>query len=67
MKILYAWAKDMVGNVSAGPVSDTVNVSLPVPNEPPVADAGPNQTVNEGATVMLNGSNSSDPDDGIAS
>ncbi len=34
---------------------------------PPTADAGPDQTVDEGATVTLNGSNSSDPDDGIAS
>jgi hypothetical protein len=33
----------------------------------PIADAGPDQTVNEGDTVMLDGSNSSDPDDGIAS
>jgi hypothetical protein len=30
-------------------------------NEPPVADAGPNQTVNEAAVVQLNGSGSSDP------
>ena len=27
-----------------------------------MADAGPDQTVNEGATVMLDGSNSSDSD-----
>jgi hypothetical protein len=36
-------------------------------NLPPTADAGPDQTVNEGDTVLLDGSNSSDPDDGIAS
>ena len=34
---------------------------------PPTANAGPDQTVYEGDTVILNGSNSSDPDDGIAS
>jgi len=38
-----------------------------IPNEPPVANAGSDQTVNEGTTVMLNGLNSSDPDDGIQS
>lgn len=36
-------------------------------NKPPVADAGPDQTVQEGRTVTLNGSGSNDPDDGIAS
>lgn len=33
-----------------------------VANQPPVADAGPNQTVNEGQSVTLNGSGSTDPD-----
>ncbi len=36
-------------------------------NQPPIAAAGPNQTVNEGQLVGLDGSNSLDPDDGIAS
>ena len=40
---------------------------LGVPNQPPTADAGPDQTVNEGQIVLLNGSNSTGPDDGIAS
>jgi hypothetical protein len=35
-------------------------------NDPPVADAGTNQNVNEGDLVTLNGSGSTDPDDGIA-
>ncbi len=34
-------------------------------NEPPVAAAGPDQTVNEGNSVALNGTGSHDPDDGI--
>lgn len=40
---------------------------VPAPNQPSVANAGANQTVDEGQVVTLNGSNSSDPDDGIVS
>ena len=36
-------------------------------NQPPMANAGPDQTVDEGRSVTLNGANSTDPDDdGIA-
>ena len=47
--------------------SDEISYTIPEENDPPTANAGPDQTVNEGATVTLNGSNSSDTDDGIAS
>ncbi len=36
-------------------------------NQPPIANAGADQTVNAGAGVTLNGSSSTDADDGIAS
>jgi hypothetical protein len=36
-------------------------------NDPPTADAGPDQAKEEEIEVALNGSNSSDPDDGIKS
>ncbi|MBW2491845.1 MAG: PKD domain-containing protein [Deltaproteobacteria bacterium] len=39
---------------------------LVIPNQPPIANAGPDQIVNEGQVVLLNGSNSTDSDDGIA-
>ncbi|UCF07345.1 MAG: PKD domain-containing protein, partial [Thermoplasmata archaeon] len=40
---------------------------LPPPNEPPVAEAGLNQTVSEGDTVQFDGTGSSDPDGNITS
>ena len=36
----------------------------PAPNHPPVANAGPDQTVRFGSLVVLNGANSTDPDNG---
>ena len=36
-------------------------------NQPPISNAGPDQNVDEGQLVNLNGSNSTDPDDGITS
>ncbi|GAB6097944.1 hypothetical protein JCM14469_41980 [Desulfatiferula olefinivorans] len=53
----------------SGGLSATANclVQLTWVNIPPVADAGPNQTVQEGQVVFLNGGNSTDSDDGLAS
>jgi hypothetical protein len=47
--------------------TDTTVVNVSFVNDPPTADAGPNQNVDEGTTVTLDGSNSFDPDDGIES
>ena len=48
--------------------TDTCIVSvLGLTNEPPLAEAGPDQTVTEGETVLLDGSASTDSDDGIVS
>lgn len=44
----------------------TINAVFSEENQAPTADAGPDQTVEEGRTVMLSGLNSVDPDDGIA-
>ena len=46
---------------------DSNEVCLEPAGEPPIANAGPDQTVDEGRLITLNGSNSTDPDDGIAS
>ena len=51
--------------------TDTDSVTITVvavapPNQPPVADAGTDQFVDEGVVVTLDGGGSADPDDGIA-
>ena len=55
----------IVDDGMADSLPDTVAVRAQ--NTPPVADAGPDQTVANGQTVTLNGSNSTDGDDGIVS
>ena len=66
---LTAKAYDAAGNSrTSSAVSVTVgNTTPPSTNQPPVANAGPDQTVRAGATVRLSGSGSTDPDNGIAS
>lgn len=53
--------------IVAGTFPGDSNSKPAISNNYPIADAGPTQTVDEGVRVTLNGSNSSDSDDGIAS
>ena len=48
--------------VNNGSASDSAKVTISTVSSPPVANAGPNQTVNVGSTVTLDGSKSSDTD-----
>jgi hypothetical protein len=54
------------GKVNSNIATVTVTITGVV-NQPPVADAGPDQKVLRRTKVSLNGSKSTDPDDGIAS
>ena len=66
----------LVNGVSVGAVSTytfsnvtqnhTIAASFTVDNQPPLANAGPDQTANEGVVVKLKGNNSLDPDGSIA-
>lgn len=42
--------------------TDATTVTMTSPNQPPIADAGPDTNVNLGVTAVLDGSNSSDSD-----
>ena len=53
------------GNLDSAP--GTVTITINAVNDPPVANAGPDQNVKMRADVTLDGSLSSDPDDGIKS
>ena len=56
-----------VNDGKGGTASDTTTATISGTNKPPVASAGPDQTVNLGSAVSLDGSGSSDPDGSIAS
>jgi hypothetical protein len=64
----YSVARDLTGNIEDAPIGPdamTQLIAQPV-NQPPVADAGPDQTVNTAIKVTLNGSASRDPDNAPA-
>jgi len=60
-------AFDIYGLESMDSNELVLDPSTPPNNQAPIADAGPDQTVNERQGVSLNGSNSTDPDDDIVS
>jgi hypothetical protein len=54
-----------VTDPSGARARDTCIVNVVSVNQPPAANAGPDQNVNEGVSVTLNGTGSADPDGGI--
>lgn len=65
-----AYSVTATASGAGGSASDSVNgtaTTSVVPNQPPTANAGPNQSVAAGATCILEGSASSDSDGTIAS
>jgi len=57
------WEVELTVSDGAQSTTDRVRIVADIANEPPVADAGGNQTVTQGDTVQLSGQQSYDPDD----
>lgn len=65
--ITYYYKLKGCNDVGCSEYSNTNSGYIDVPNEPPVANAGANKTIDEGESVTLNGSASSDSDGKIVS